>query len=53
MKNEDINNDSDDYDFLNEFTETIFHQDIMVQKIDKKKSLVLSTEISLRKKKNK
>ena len=50
MKNDKLDNDSDDLSFLNELTEPIFHQDIMVQKIDKKRSLTLSTEISLRKK---
>ena len=53
MKNDKLNdslNDSDDIEFLNEKTEPIFRQDIMIQKLDKKKSLGLSQEISNRKK---
>ena len=49
MKNENIEDISEDLDFLNEFNEPIFHQDIMVQKLEKKKS-ALSTEITHRKK---
>lgn len=50
MKNKDSENDIEDLDFLNEYSEPIFHKDIMIQKLDKKKSLSLSTEITLRKK---
>lgn len=50
MKNKDSENDIEDLDFLTEFEEPIFHKDIMIQKLDKKKSLSLSTEITLRKK---
>ena len=53
MKNDKLNDslyDSDDIEFLNEKTEPIFRQDIMIQKLDKKKSLGLSQEISNRKK---
>lgn len=53
MKNDKLNdslNDSDDFEFLNEKTEPIFRQDIMIQKLDKKKSLRLSEEITNRKK---
>ena len=51
MKNNSSENDSEDLDFLYELTEPIFHKDIMTQKMDKKKSLSLSAEITLRKKK--
>ena len=50
MKNKNSENDPEDLDFLIEFDEPIFHKDIMIQKLDKKKSLALSTEITLRKK---
>ena len=50
MKNKDSENGIEDLDFLTEFEEPIFHKDIMIQKLDKKKSLSLSTEITLRKK---
>lgn len=53
MKNDKLNdslNDSDDFEFLNEKIEPIIRQDIMIQKLDKKKSLRLSEEITNRKK---
>ena len=53
MKNHKLNeslNDSEDFDFLNEKTEPIFRPDIMIQKLDRKKILGLSQEISNRKK---
>lgn len=53
MKNEKLNDsldDSDDFDFLNEKIEPTFHQDLMIQKLDKKKNLRLSQEITNRKK---
>lgn len=49
-KSGDSSNDSDDFEFLNEKIEPVFHRDIMIQKIDKKKTLRLSQEISNRKK---
>ena len=39
MKNKNSENDPEDLDFLIEFDEPIFHKDIMIQKLDKKKIL--------------
>lgn len=50
MKNEKLDDDLDDLDFLNEVEEPNFYQDVMVQKIEKKKTLGLPLEISRRKK---
>ena len=51
MKNDIVYEDSDDLDFLDELDEPLFHKDIMIQKLEKKKKLALPEEISLRKKK--
>lgn len=50
MKNENLDDDLNDLDFLNEVEDPTFYQDIMVQKIEKKKTLGLPSEISKRKK---
>ena len=51
MKNSNLEDDDlDDLDFLEDITEPIFHQDIMVQNIDKKRTITLPSEISRRKK---
>ena len=50
MKNEKLDNDLEDFDFLYEETEPLFHKDIMVQKIENRRTLILPVEISKRKK---
>ena len=49
MKNEKLN-DLDEFDFLYEEIEPQFHQDIMVQQLEKRRTIILPNEISKRKK---